>query len=161
FIMFVVYFPIVFTAVRVTRVTEDTLTLAGVAPGFVVALLDHRQAKKPEAPPASPWRLPKAPPSQTTRHFTDTASEVFDLARREGQQWKDDHLGTAHLLYGLSAAGGGVATHILNHFGITPERIRHQTGLLGLGDSSSTGEGGIPWTPAVKRVVALANAEAD
>ncbi len=59
--------------------------------------------------------------------LTPRAKRIIELAIDEARQLGHNYIGTEHLLLGLLREGGGVATGILDSFGITLERARTET----------------------------------
>lgn len=56
--------------------------------------------------------------------FTNRAKKVINLAIQEGKLFNHEHLGTEHLLLGLSKEGEGVAANVLEHcFNLSFRRI--------------------------------------
>jgi len=62
--------------------------------------------------------------------LTPRAKRVIELAIDEARHLGHNYIGTEHLLLGLLREGGGVATGILDSFGITLERAREETKRL-------------------------------
>lgn len=58
--------------------------------------------------------------------FTQRSKRVLELALREAQDLRHDHIGTEHLLLGLLAEGGGIAAAALSGLGVDPERVRRE-----------------------------------
>ncbi len=148
FIAPVVFLTLHFTAVHVTRLTNNSITLARVAPEFVEALRVHRQSNHEET-----FILP-------TGSFTSAALQIIKLAQQEAQNWNSDYLGTEHLLYGLSRESSGVASHFLKNLQIHPAIIQGQVGELNPPIPKRKVEGKLPQTPMVKKVIADALEEA-
>lgn len=98
-------------------------------------------------------------------NFTPRAQQVLQLARREAERLNHGYVGTEHLLLGLIALGQGVAVEVLRKMGVDLERARREVErLVGAGDPmllpSGSESGNIPFTPRVKKVLALAGSEA-
>ena len=62
--------------------------------------------------------------------FTDRSRRVLQLAREAARELGHSHIGTEHLLIGLSREGRGVASAVLKNLGVTPEKIEAETRLL-------------------------------
>ena len=59
--------------------------------------------------------------------LTPRAKKVIELAIDEARQMGHNYIGTEHLLLGLLREGEGVASSVLDSFGITLERTRQET----------------------------------
>src|SRR4030043_1266056 len=59
--------------------------------------------------------------------LTPRAKKVIELAIDEARQMGHNYIGTEHLLLGLLREGEGVASSVLDSFGITLERARAET----------------------------------
>lgn len=93
-------------------------------------------------------------------NFTSRAQQVMALARKEAERFNHSYIGTEHILLGLLKLGKGVAVDLLNNMGVGLEDVRSQIEQqIGRGDAP-TPQGSIPYTPRVKKVLALANKEA-
>ena len=93
-------------------------------------------------------------------NFTPRAQQVLALARKEADRFNHNFLGTEHLLLGLIKLGQGVAVNVLQGMGIDLETVR-----IAVEKEVGTGPdqkmiGNIPYTPRVKKVLALASKEA-
>jgi hypothetical protein len=129
--------------------------------------------KKPTAPPPGAPRvhaqpqgkitqgLPYLPPSgESIGNFTPRAMQVLALARREADKLNHNFLGTEHLLLGLIALGQGTAVNVLGKMGLDLETVRAEVKKeVGTGPNLEN-SGNIPYTPRVKKVLALATREA-
>ncbi|MDH4470372.1 MAG: ATP-dependent Clp protease ATP-binding subunit [Verrucomicrobiae bacterium] len=94
-------------------------------------------------------------------NFTPRAQEVLMLARKEAQELHHDYIGTEHLLLGLIQLGQGVAVNVLQKMGLNLETVRQEVKkLVGKEGISAKPTGNIPYTPRVKKVIALAGKEA-
>lgn len=56
--------------------------------------------------------------------FSESAQEALATAALQAYLWGANHVGTEHILCGLSKTSSGLACHILRSFGITYERIK-------------------------------------
>ncbi len=93
-------------------------------------------------------------------NFTPRAQQVLQLARKEADRFNHAYVGTEHLLLGLIALGQGVAVTVLQKLGINLEGVRLEVEkAVGVGPETKT-VGNLPFTPRVKKVLALAGAEA-
>jgi ATP-dependent Clp protease ATP-binding subunit ClpC len=94
-------------------------------------------------------------------NFTPRAQEVLMLARKEAEELHHDYIGTEHLLLGLIQLGQGVAVNVLQKMGLNLETVRQEVKkLVGKEGISVKPTGNIPYTPRVKKVIALAGKEA-
>ncbi|MGD7652517.1 MAG: ATP-dependent Clp protease ATP-binding subunit [Verrucomicrobiales bacterium] len=93
-------------------------------------------------------------------NFTPRAQQVLALARKEADRFNHSYVGTEHLLLGLIKLGQGVAVNVLERMGLELETVRMEVEKeVGSGPPQKT-TGNIPYTPRVKKVLALANKEA-
>lgn len=93
-------------------------------------------------------------------NFTPRAQQVLQLARQEADRFNHGYIGTEHLLLGLIALGEGVAVSVLRRMGLDLERVRLEVEkAVGVGADMKT-VGNVPYTPRVKKVLALAGTEA-
>lgn len=89
-------------------------------------------------------------------NFTPRAQEALGLARREADRLNHNFVGTEHVLLGLISLGRGVAVTVLQKLGIDLDRTREEVEkFVGRGPDQKI-FGSIPYTPRVKRVMALA-----
>jgi len=73
-------------------------------------------------------------PSTGEIGLTPRAKRVIELAIDEARHLGHNYIGTEHLLLGLLREGGGVASDVLDSFGVTLERARAETSkVLGEG----------------------------
>jgi ATP-dependent Clp protease ATP-binding subunit ClpC len=94
-------------------------------------------------------------------NFTPRAQQVLALARKEADRFHHNYVGTEHLLLGLIKLGQGVAVSVLQKMGLDLETVRAEVEKqVGTGQESKTPVGSIPYTPRVKKVLALAGKEA-
>lgn len=93
-------------------------------------------------------------------NFTPRAQQVLQLARKEADRFNHGYVGTEHLLLGLIALGQGVAVNVLQRMGVDLQTVRMQVEkAVGVGPETKT-VGNVPFTPRVKKVLALASQEA-
>src|SRR6202000_2780225 len=93
-------------------------------------------------------------------NFPPRAQQVLALARKEADRFNHNFLGTEHLLLGLIKLGQGVAVHVLQKMGLDLETVRMEVEKkVGTGPDQKM-VGNIPYTPRVKKVLALASKEA-
>jgi hypothetical protein len=123
------------------------------------------------------WRKPSAPlPStsgnsveprrifsaaeETAGNFTPRAQQALALARKEADRFHHNFVGTEHLLLGILKLGQGVAVNVLLRMGLELETVRSEVEKqVGTGPDQKM-IGNIPYTPRVKKVLALAAKEA-
>jgi ATP-dependent Clp protease ATP-binding subunit ClpC len=90
-------------------------------------------------------------------NFTPRAQQVLSLARKEADRFHHNYVGTEHLLLGLIHLGQGVAVNVLQKMGLSLETVRAAVEQqVGVGPQTKTPVGSIPYTPRVKKVLALA-----
>ena len=93
-------------------------------------------------------------------NFTPRAQQVLAHARREADRFNHHYIGTEHLLLFLPKLGKGVAVTILENLGVELSAVRKQVEeQIGRGTEPQA-EGNIPYTPRVRKVLAMANREA-
>src|SRR3974390_73326 len=93
-------------------------------------------------------------------NFTPRAQQVLALARKEADRFNHNFVGTEHLLLGLIKLGQGVAVNVLQKMGLDLETVRMEVEKqVGTGPDQKM-IGNIPYTPRVKKVLALAMKEA-
>src|SRR5690242_15680890 len=92
--------------------------------------------------------------------FTPRAQQVLALASKEAERFNHNYVGTEHLLLGLIKLGQGVAVNVLQRMGLDLETVRREVEKH-VGSSPETKMiENIPYTPRVKKVLALAAKEA-
>jgi ATP-dependent Clp protease ATP-binding subunit ClpC len=92
--------------------------------------------------------------------FTPRARQVLVLARKEAERFKHNYVGTEHLLLGLIKLRQGVAVDVLQKMGLDLERVRMEVEERVGSHPETNMIGDIPYTPRVKKVLALAGKEA-
>ena len=97
---------------------------------------------------------------QVMANFSPRAQQVLALARKEADRFNHNFVGTEHLLLGLISLGQGVAVNVLRSMGVVLETVRaNLEKQVGTGPDQKV-MGNIPYTPRVKKVLALAAKEA-
>jgi ATP-dependent Clp protease ATP-binding subunit ClpC len=97
---------------------------------------------------------------ESMSNFTPRAQQVLALARKEADRLNHNFLGTEHLLLGLIKLGQGVAVNVIQKMGLDLETVRLEVEKqVGTGPDQKM-IGNIPYTPRVKKVIALAQKEA-
>jgi hypothetical protein len=98
--------------------------------------------------------------AETEHNFTPRAQQVLALARKEADRFHHNFVGTEHLLLGIIKLGQGVAVNVLQKLGLNLETVRLEVEKqVGMGPDQKM-LGNIPYTPRVKKVLALAQKEA-
>src|SRR6201997_1461634 len=92
--------------------------------------------------------------------FTPRAQQVLALASKEAERFNHNYVGTEHLLLGLIKLGEGVAVNVLQRMGLDLERVRMEVEKHVGPPPETKMIGNIPYTPRVKKVLALAGKEA-
>src|SRR3984957_12753903 len=95
---------------------------------------------------------------ESMNNFTPRAQQVLALARKEADRFNHNFVGTEHLLLGLIKLGQGVAVNVLQKLGLETVRMEVEK-QVGTGPDQKM-IGNIPYTPRVKKVLALASKEA-
>jgi hypothetical protein len=112
--------------------------------------------KKPQTPPVPAIK----PGTPSTYQFTPRAQQVLALSRKEAERLNHNFVGTEHLLLGLIRLGQGVAVTVLAKLGVDLETTRREVEKhIGRGPDQTIA-GNIPYTPRVKKVLALAAKDA-
>jgi len=93
-------------------------------------------------------------------NFTPRAQQVLALSRKEAERFNHNYVGTEHLLLGLIKLGQGVAVNVLEKMGLDLDSVRIEVEKQVGSGPDATAAGNIPYTPRVKKVLALANKEA-
>jgi len=89
-------------------------------------------------------------------NFTPRAQQVLDFAREEAGRFNHNFVGTEHLLLGVIRLGQGVAVNVLRKLGLDLETVRREVEKqVGTGPDQKI-IGKIPYTPRVKKALALA-----
>ncbi|NKB23344.1 MAG: AAA domain-containing protein [Kiritimatiellae bacterium] len=93
-------------------------------------------------------------------NFTPRAQQVLQFARKEADRFNHGYVGTEHLLLGFIALGQGVAVNVLQKMNVNLETVRLEVEkAVGVGPETKT-VGNVPFTPRVKKVLALSGSEA-
>src|SRR5881296_2929686 len=104
--------------------------------------------------------MARLPGHRIMTNFTPRAQQVLALARKEADRFNHNYVGTEHLLLGLIKLGQGVAVNVLQKMGLDLETVRMEVEKqVGTGPDQKL-MGNIPYTPRVKKVLALASKEA-
>jgi ATP-dependent Clp protease ATP-binding subunit ClpC len=108
-----------------------------------------------------------APPASESHDFLETANslspraqKVLELARGEAGRFHHHFVGTEHLLLGLISLGQGTAVNVLGKLGLKLEAVRAVVEAQVPMGPNENPLGNIPYTPRVKKVLALAAKEA-
>lgn len=89
------------------------------------------------------------------RAFTAKARQVILIAQKHAQMRNSEHIGTEHLLLGVTDIGKAD----LKALGITPEDLRQEIVDI-IGPAAETPPYQIPWTPGAKSALRLSAIEA-
>jgi hypothetical protein len=93
-------------------------------------------------------------------NFTPRAQQVLALAGREASRLGHHHVGTPHLLLGLISLGKGVGFIVLKQSVWNLEALRQEVESQAGNDPHPEASGAMPYTPRVKKTLALAMQEA-
>ena len=116
---------------------------------------DARRKSGPAPDDADPISLP-GPIS----NFTPRAQQALALARLEADRLDHQFVGTEHVLLGMIKLGQGTAVTVLQKLGLDLETIRQAVEKKFRPVAREKVIGRIPYTPRVKKVLALAMKEA-
>ena len=98
--------------------------------------------------------------SELLNNCSPLAQKVLALARQEAERFHHDFVGTEHVLLGLINLGEGCAVTVLRKMGVVLEAVRLEVEKqVGTGPEEKV-TSAIPYTPRVKKVLALAAKEA-
>jgi ATP-dependent Clp protease ATP-binding subunit ClpC len=92
--------------------------------------------------------------------FTPRAQQVLALASKEAERFNHNYVGTEHLLLGLIKLGQGVAVSVLQKMGLDLKTVRMEVEKHVGSPPETKMIGKFPYTPRVKKVLALAGKEA-
>ena len=93
--------------------------------------------------------------------YTPRAQQVINIARREALRFHHNFIGAEHILLGLLKLDQGVAIHLLMEQGVNiPATIDFVEKSLMPGIAGRENEGSLPYTQRVKRILEVANDEA-
>jgi hypothetical protein len=110
--------------------------------------------------PKATWAAGGQSASDAINKFTPRAQQVLALSRKEADRFNHNFVGTEHLLLGLIRLGQGTAVAVLGRMGLDLETVRAEVERqVGTGPEPKM-MGIIPYTPRVKKVLALAAKEA-
>jgi predicted dehydrogenase len=114
----------------------------------------------PSIPPEIPAQVQRHASAEALCNFTPLAQQALALARKEADRFNHNFVGTEHVLLGLIKLGQGVAVNVLQKMGLDLETVRIEVEKqVGTGPDQKM-IGNIPYTPRVKKVLALAQKEA-
>jgi ATP-dependent Clp protease ATP-binding subunit ClpA len=105
---------------------------------------------QPDAPMPPPFRM----------NFTPKAQQVLAKSRKEADRFNHNYVGTEHLLLGIISLGQGVAVNVIQKMGLDLETLRVEVEKQVGSGSEKKIVGNVPYTPRVKKVLALAGKEA-
>src|ERR1700690_4357635 len=92
--------------------------------------------------------------------FTPRAQQVLAFASKEAERFNHNYVGTEHLLLGLIKLGEGVAVNVLQKMGLDLEIVRKEVEKHVDPRPETKMIANTPYTPRVKKVLALAGKEA-
>jgi ATP-dependent Clp protease ATP-binding subunit ClpC len=91
--------------------------------------------------------------------FSEHSRNLMRASRDAAQEFKHDYIGTEHILLGIVAQDGTVATTALRTLGVDPARVRGDVAaIVRPGTHDETGQ--IPFTPRGKRALEFSLEEA-
>jgi ATP-dependent Clp protease ATP-binding subunit ClpA len=91
--------------------------------------------------------------------FSEDARKLMSASRQAAQEFGHDYIGTEHMLLGVVASDGTVASAALRKLGVDPALVRAEvTKTVRRGTHEVMGQ--IPFTPRAKRVLELSLQEA-
>lgn len=95
--------------------------------------------------------------------FTPSAKNVLVMAQEQAKQFKHQAVGTEHLLLALSMEENGIASKVLDQFGVTSDDIREEIErFTGYGTLTLLSpDDYLPYSPKAKQVLAESAREAE
>lgn len=106
------------------------------------------------------WKFDPTEAQGSATNFTPRAQQILALARKEADRFNHNFVGTEHVLLGLLKLGQGVAVNVLMKQGLDLQNVRAEVEKqVGVGPEHKM-VGNIPYTPRVKKVLALGIKEA-
>jgi ATP-dependent Clp protease ATP-binding subunit ClpC len=94
------------------------------------------------------------------KRFTERARKVIILAREEAERFRNDYLGTEHILMGVVKDGGGIAVTVLQRLGVELKHLKLELERHFPLSNNTVTIGDIPFTPRAKKVLELSVDEA-
>src|ERR1035438_7606464 len=94
-------------------------------------------------------------------NFTPRAQQALANGRREADRLDHNFVSAEHLLLGLLKLGQGVAVNVLVKRGVSLELAREKVEQLAGKGTEPKAEGNIPYTPQLKKALALSAREAN
>ena len=97
-------------------------------------------------------------------NFTPRSQQLIALARKEAFRFKNDYLGTEHLLLAMIKLGEGLAYDILQNRGVDLNGVKNVIGITLKDNSVSEDDlpfGAVAYTPNAKKALALADKESE
>jgi len=80
----------------------------------------------------------------------------MEIARREAEDLRHDHVGTEHLLLGILREGGGIATKLTQLLNIKINQIRKGVSMLNPGSPKAFVVGQLPFSERVRAALTTA-----
>jgi uroporphyrinogen-III decarboxylase len=91
--------------------------------------------------------------------LTDRARKVMNYAKEEALRFRQEYVGTEHILLGLVKEGSGVAAQVLRNLDIDIKKIRLEAEKMVAPGSGPVSLDKIPLTPRAKKILELAMEE--
>ena len=99
---------------------------------------------------------------ECANNFTPRAQQVLRLARNEANRFNHNFVGTEHVLLGIILLGQGMVVAVLSKMGLDLDTVRKEVEKqVGSGPEVKMTGAIPPYTPRVKKVLALATKEAE
>ena len=99
---------------------------------------------------------PKGSPDPRMHNLTPHAQQALAFARKEADRFNHNFVGTEHLLLGIIKLGEGLAVEALRRLGLNLDAIKAEIEKHIRTGPDQRMLGHIPYTPRVKKVLALA-----
>ncbi len=115
---------------------------------------------RPDSPDSYHFIFNQESSAQPLHNFTPRAQQVLALSRKEADRFGHNYVGTEHVLLAIIASGRGVAAKVLPKLGLDLERVRAMVEKQIGPALDRRATGNVPYTPRVKKVLALAGREA-
>ncbi len=89
-------------------------------------------------------------------NFSPRVEQVLKIARREADRFHHNYIGAEHLLLGILKLGDGVAVTMLRKFNVNLRQLESRIEESLVPGNAKNSEGNLPYTPRVKKILAMA-----
>jgi ATP-dependent Clp protease ATP-binding subunit ClpC len=89
--------------------------------------------------------------------LTERAKDVIELARREANELRHDHVGTEHVLLGILREGGGIATRLTELLHLKVNQVRKGVAMLNAPAAHGwVSQSQLPFSPRLRQAIKVA-----